>query len=119
MLRVFIVVRMMVKQSGVFEKNIGDGSVKFLLTNRHGAYVLFGHEPKSRYEGVFFRTNGRMIKLIESFGFSEHVTAITNRLGSVSLKRGELAQSLFMPLYRDALVLEMNAVAEFELVLDV
>ncbi|MBI4140726.1 hypothetical protein HY485_02705 [Candidatus Woesearchaeota archaeon] len=110
---------MMVKRAGVFEKNIDDGGVKFLLTNRHGAYVLFGHEPKSRYEGVFFRTNHRMIKLIESFVFSEHVTAITNRLGSVSLKRGELAQSFFMPLYRDALVLEMNAVAEFELVLDV
>lgn len=109
----------MVKQHGVSEKNLSDGSVKFLLTNRHGAYALFAHQPLSRYDGVFFRMNGKMVKIIESFVFSEQVSAITNRLGSFSLKRGELAQSLFMPLYRDALVLGMSVVAEFDLVLDV
>ncbi|MBI4141401.1 hypothetical protein HY484_00580 [Candidatus Woesearchaeota archaeon] len=102
-----------------FEKNIDDGSVKFLLTNRHGAYALFGHQSMSRYEGLFFRMNGKLVKLIESLVFSEHVSAITNHLSSVSLKRSELVQSLFMPLYRDALVVEMSVVAEFDLVLDV
>lgn len=131
----FIVVRMMVKSSARSaasievqnsvqnavnncEKNL-DEDVSVLLTNKNGCYSLFSAVPASRYEGVFFRSNGKMIKIIESFLFSSQITFITNNLWGVALKRGELSQTMFMPLNHDALVVELGAVSEFELVLDV
>lgn len=104
-----------------FEKNIGDGDVSILLTNKSGSYALFSSTPASRYEGVFFRNggnSGKMIKLIESLFFQSPVSAITNRLWGVSIKRGELSQTMFMPLNHDALVVELSTSAEFELLLD-
>lgn len=101
------------------EKEIQDGDVHVLLTNRTGAYALFSGKPASRYEGVFFRQNNRMVKVIESLVFKNPVTTITNRLSSVVLNRGELVQTLFMPLWHDALVMGLSEETEFELVLDV
>src|SRR3989344_2634755 len=133
MLLFFIVVIIMSKSKSVAKKAVGnavnngaeknveksvDADVSVLLTNRNGSYSLFSSKPLSRYEGVFFRHENKMFKVIESFSFASPVSAITNHLWGVTLKRGDLSQLIFMPINRDAVVVSLSASSEFELVLD-
>ncbi len=99
-------------------KNTDDGEVSVLLTNRNGSYSLLSRTPCSRYEGVFFKNDNKLIKIIESLSFASNITAIINKLWGVTIMRDELSQTMFMPLNEDALVVELSAPCEFDLILD-
>ncbi len=94
-----------------------EDTASFLLTNKQGGYTLFSHQPKSRYEGVFFK-HQRLYKVVESFLFVSSIQQVTNMLWAVQREREDVTEFFFMPAGKDALVYELSKPAEFILTLD-
>jgi hypothetical protein len=93
-------------------------NVKILLTNKTGGYCLMAETPATRFEGLFFRRDGRMIKTAESLRFSAVADKVTNHLWCVERRRGHVTEKILMPEGKDALLIDMSAPLEMTIVLD-
>ncbi len=106
-----------------FKKQIMEREVKdnhsFLLTNKVGGYVWFGSKPESRYQGVFFRANNRMMKVIEEIKVGGKVEEIHNKMHSVERKKADIKENYFMAPGRNCLLYELNKANEMVVVLDI
>ena len=94
-------------------------TVRLLLTNRTGGYCLFGDEPRSRFEGLFFRRNEQIYKTIESLQYSVPAEKVTNKLWCVERQHGNVTEKIVMPAGKDALLIDLSAPLEITLKLDV
>jgi len=95
-----------------------EDEVSFMITNKSGGFCLLSHYPKSRFEGVFFRENDKIYKVIDSLRFEKPVTKIVNQLWTVGREREGLVENFFMPLHTNAILYELSETAEFDLILD-
>lgn len=76
-------------------------NLSFLMTNKAGGYVWLDNW-KSRYQGVFFKENGKMFKVLEFLGGENE--ELLNNFWNVE-KKGE---SYFMPDFCNAFVWKGN-----------
>lgn len=92
--------------------------VKLLLTNRTGGYALLSDNPTSRFDGVFFRRDGKMWKAIENISYAVQAARTTNNLWCVERQRGMVTERVLMPSGRDGLLVELSSPMEITLTLD-
>ncbi|MBW2989660.1 hypothetical protein KY358_05075 [Candidatus Woesearchaeota archaeon] len=93
------------------------GDAGFLLTNKRGGYLSLG--IKSRYGGLFFNVNNRVLKIIEEIRISGKTRGIKNSLWNIERKKGRITESFFMPLHNNSLVYELDKHTHIDLLLDI
>jgi hypothetical protein len=110
----------------IVQKDIKDQEqLGLLLTNNSGGFLWLDGNPASRYQGWFFSpadTRGKkMIRVLESIEVSGSgpVEELRNNFYSFDRKRGDLAESFFLPPGLDGLVYETNRKVTCDLHFDV
>jgi len=103
----------------VVSKDSKNGS--FLLTNRNGSYCYFSATPESRYQGVFFKDDSRIFRVIENISIGEEkIHAVDNRLWAVERIRDKGVKETFvMPNNLNAFLYELTKKQEITLTLDI
>ena len=93
----------------------------FLLSNNIGGYLSLSDIPKSRYHGWFSLIGNNVTKIIENIEVigGSRVDELKNILWRVERRRGDLAESFFVPLYHNSLVYELSRASDIALTLDI
>ncbi len=99
--------------------DIDTQKARIFLTNKKGGYSLFSSKPKSRFEGLFFYENGRMMKVLEEIRVDGKISSIANNMFIVKRKRKGSSESFFMPHGLNSLFYESNKGSDIQIILDV
>ncbi|MBN1156862.1 hypothetical protein JXA85_04545 [Candidatus Woesearchaeota archaeon] len=94
---------------------------KFLITNRNGGFLLLGKSPESRYNGLFFFIDSKMMKTIENIDIvgSEECREIVNHFNFIERIKGNVHECFFMPEKANCLVYELSRESDIMFTLDV
>jgi hypothetical protein len=99
-----------------------DENTGFLLTNRKGSYCSFFNAPSSRYYGFFYFDE----KSMEMYRFIENIEIIGNNAAAnirngfyfIERKKGDAAETFFVPQNFSSLIYELSREKEIDLILD-
>ncbi len=85
----------------------GEGSGKFLLTNKKGSYLSFG-KPESDHDGwfVYDAKTRNLFKILQSISLSQEADTIINGLSWVERKTKEVTEKFYLT--SNALVYEIS-----------
>jgi len=91
--------------------------VGFLLSNRYGGFINLG--ISSRYQGLFFRLNGQVIKVLDDIMVKGPIDEIQNTLNTICRRRQLIVEKFQMPKGKNVLVYKLNKKKEINLLFDV
>ncbi|MBU4406324.1 MAG: hypothetical protein KKB24_01935 [Candidatus Altiarchaeota archaeon] len=94
-------------------------SAGFLLSNKCGGFVHFSDRPRSRYEGLFFRLNGRVYRTIADIGIEGEVKEISNKFYRAERILAGNRETFFMPFGRNSVSYELDSEDQVSIALDV
>lgn len=91
--------------------------MSLIITNGQGGFAFLEDRPRSRYNGAFFRAEGKVWKALANFMLPEKVEATTNLLWAVDRNRG-YKERFCMPEGINALQYETSKTVEVTVQLD-
>ncbi len=91
----------------------------FLITNRLGGYALLDNSSFSRYGGIFFRENNKVMKVIEDIKVKDKTIRLNSKDYSIIRQSKKSRQTFFMPQGFNCIVYESNNKVDSEILLDV
>jgi hypothetical protein len=97
---------------------MGGEKLGVVLGNKNGGFAWLSGSPESRYQGVFFRLNGKVFKTVADFRIDGSVKEITNLFWGVRRDYDNVSQRIVMPYGSNSMLVDFSTPVRFDLLLD-
>jgi glycogen debranching enzyme len=94
-----------------------DEDIGFALSNKKGGFLNFG--INSKYQGVFFRKEGEVFKVIDDIKIDSEIIELRNNFWNIVRCRRDVNESFFMPFGTDVMVYGLSKEFGAEFLFDV